>query len=72
MTATAHPVSAPVDRDAVFARWERRLALIHALRRGLPTLMALIAAALVVPKKASPPSPRARPRRAGGSAVIRY
>lgn len=47
MTATAHPVSAPVDRDAVFARWERRLALIHALRRGLPTLMALIAAALV-------------------------
>ena len=26
MTATPHPIAAPVDRDAVFARWEQRLA----------------------------------------------
>ncbi len=47
MTAVPHPASAPVDRDAVFARWERRQALVHTLRRGLPAAMALIALALV-------------------------
>ena len=46
MVATPHPVAAPVDRDAAFARWERRLVLIHALRRALPALMALIALGL--------------------------
>lgn len=47
MPAATHPVSAPVDRDAVFARWERRLVLIRALRRVLPAVMALIALVLV-------------------------
>src|SRR3989338_1728658 len=42
MTAIPHPVAAPVDRDAAFARWEKRLALIRVLRRGLPALMGLI------------------------------
>ena len=47
MTVAPQPLAAPVDRDAVFARWEQRLALIHALRRGLPALMALITLALI-------------------------
>ena len=47
MTATQHPVTAPVDRDAAFARWERRRVLITNLRRGLPVLMGLITLALV-------------------------
>lgn len=42
MTATSHPVTPPVDRGAAFARWENRLALIHALRRVLPAAMGLI------------------------------
>jgi hypothetical protein len=28
MTVAPQPLAAPVDRDAVFARWEQRLALI--------------------------------------------
>lgn len=47
MTAAPHPVAAPVDRDAAFARWEQRQALIHLLRRGLPALMGLITVALI-------------------------
>lgn len=47
MTATPHPVSAPIDRDAAFARWERRLVLIRGLRRGLPAVMTLITLALI-------------------------
>jgi lipopolysaccharide export system protein LptC len=47
MTGTPHPVAAPVDRDAAFARWERRLVLVTGLRRALPALMGLIALGLV-------------------------
>ena len=47
MAATPHPDAVPVDRDAAFARWQRRLTLIHGLRRGLPAVMALISLALV-------------------------
>ena len=47
MTAIPHPVAKPVDRDAAFARWKKRLVLIHALRRGLPALMGLITLGLI-------------------------
>ncbi|MFZ5668249.1 MAG: LPS export ABC transporter periplasmic protein LptC [Pseudomonadota bacterium] len=47
MDASRHPIAAPVDRDAVFARWERRLTLVNALRRALPALMGVIALTLV-------------------------
>lgn len=47
MTTAPHPVITPVDRDAVFARWEDRQRLIHGLRRGLPAVMALISLGLV-------------------------
>ncbi len=47
MTLAAHPADTPVDRDAAFARWERRLRLITRLRRALPAVMALIALGLV-------------------------
>lgn len=47
MTEAAHPNSAPIDRNAAFARWRRRERLIRGLRMGLPAAMALIALALV-------------------------
>lgn len=46
MNATPLLVTPPVDRDAAFARWERRRVLISGLRRGLPALMGVIALTL--------------------------
>lgn len=46
MTAAQHPLTGLIDRDAAFARWERRLTLISILRRALPALMGLIAISL--------------------------
>lgn len=42
MPGTTPFVTPPVDRDAAFTRWERRLSLITVLRRALPALMAAI------------------------------
>ncbi|ATQ44786.1 LPS export ABC transporter periplasmic protein LptC [Caulobacter mirabilis] len=47
MTEAAHPLSAPIDRDAAFARWRRRERLIRGLRMGLPAAMGVIALVLV-------------------------
>lgn len=60
MTATPHPLTTSVDRDAAFARWERRLSLITVLRRALPALAAiitLILAAMVTVSAVKAPHP---------------
>ncbi len=47
MTEAAHPLNEPIDRDAAFARWERRRVLIRWMRVGLPAVMAVISLGLV-------------------------